>query len=408
MHADEPRWRDMSRPASPIRIRQPTVNQSPPSEKIRFNFDFSKPSANYPLNPPQNLNYQNGLDGGRTTDVNNPVTDENGPSYRQYRSMPPNSLHPDNFFPKESMPLNSSPRNQVQQYPPFDSVNGRYTRDGVSSPSSGYKTSKSNALVDHVDSTDAEGIGRNDDYYKNESSTWRHGSAMRINHGAATRVKPDVVSTISPIAEIEEEKIAKEIPPPIDEDEKDAFVPLQTISFGNKQKNHSKRSVATSPSKSLSIDAQGGSGIQHPLIVKSSTSSVSKTEGITASSPTAKSPKEKKSDSSLFTSTKKNPEIPRKIPYLEAVDLPMTKVVAPANLPEGYTFEARVGNKRFLATVPTGGVSKGETFFTYIRELDRVEVSIPVGEWRDDLCDCCAFGPLHPLFLNAFLCPHSE
>jgi hypothetical protein len=403
LHADEPRWRDMSRPASPIRIRQPTLNQSPSNGKIRVNFEVSNPPASHPLNLSQTLKYQHGFEGGQSSVVSNPARDESGPSYTQYRPMLPNNLHPDNYFPEEHMPLDSSPRYQSQQYPPFESVNGRYTRDGVSSPSSAYKTYKSHVLVDHIDSTDAEGVGRNDDL-KKESSTWRQGSAMRINHGSAIRVKPDGVSAAAPIAETDEQKITKELPP-IDEDEKDTFVPLQTISFGNKHKHHSKRSGAASPTKTLSIDTQGG--IQYPIIDKSSTSSVSKTEGVTAS-PSTKSPTEKKRDGSLMTSTQKSSEIPRMIPYLEAVDLPMTKVVAPANLPEGYTFEARVGNKRFLATVPTGGVSKGETFFTYIRELERVEVSVPVGEWRDDLCDCCAFGPFHPLFLNACFCPHSE
>jgi hypothetical protein len=248
--------------------------------------------------------------------------------------MLPNNLHPDNYFPEEHMPLDSSPRYQSQQYPPFESVNGRYTRDGVSSPSSAYKTYKSHVLVDHIDSTDAEGVGRNDDL-KKESSTWRQGSAMRINHGSAIRVKPDGVSAAAPIAETDEQKITKELPP-IDEDEKDTFVPLQTISFGNKHKHHSKRSGAASPTKTLSIDTQGG--IQYPIIDKSSTSSVSKTEGVTAS-PSTKSPTEKKRDGSLMTSTQKSSEIPRMIPYLEAVDLPMTKVVAPANLPRDTQFK---------------------------------------------------------------------
>jgi hypothetical protein len=29
---------------------------------------------------------------------------------------------------------------------------------------------------------------------------------------------------------------------------------------------------------------------------------------------------------------------------------------------------------------------------------------IPTGVWRDNLCDCCKFGPCHPHFLNAWLC----
>ena len=51
--------------------------------------------------------------------------------------------------------------------------------------------------------------------------------------------------------------------------------------------------------------------------------------------------------------------------------LPMIDVVAPANLPEGYTFEAEIDECRFIATVPSGGVRKGETFSCYMRDMER-------------------------------------
>jgi Cys-rich protein (TIGR01571 family) len=41
-----------------------------------------------------------------------------------------------------------------------------------------------------------------------------------------------------------------------------------------------------------------------------------------------------------------------------------------------------------------------------MKELDKVEVIVPVGEWRDDLCDVCSFGPCHPVLLNSFFFPH--
>jgi hypothetical protein len=80
---------------------------------------------------------------------------------------------------------------------------------------------------------------------------------MRRKNRSATQVQPDRLSAASSIAEIDDQKITKELPP-IDKDEKDAFVPLQAISFGNKHKRHSKSSGATSPIKTLSIDTQGG------------------------------------------------------------------------------------------------------------------------------------------------------
>jgi hypothetical protein len=57
----------MSRPASPIRIRQPTLNQSPSHGKIRVNFEVSNPPASHPLNLPQTLKYQHGFEGGQST-----------------------------------------------------------------------------------------------------------------------------------------------------------------------------------------------------------------------------------------------------------------------------------------------------------------------------------------------------
>lgn len=33
------------------------------------------------------------------------------------------------------------------------------------------------------------------------------------------------------------------------------------------------------------------------------------------------------------------------------------------------------------------------------------KVNIPVGHWRDGLCNCCAYGPCHNHFIMACLCP---
>lgn len=90
-------------------------------------------------------------------------------------------------------------------------------------------------------------------------------------------------------------------------------------------------------------------------------------------------------------------------PSLEGV--PMVDVVAPADLPGGYNFEAEIEGRRFLATVPAGGVQKGETFSCYMRDLDQVGSDIPVGRWRDGLFDCLSLGICHPVICNALFCP---
>lgn len=95
--------------------------------------------------------------------------------------------------------------------------------------------------------------------------------------------------------------------------------------------------------------------------------------------------------------------------YLNHVDpevqnVPMVDVVAPANLPEGYTFEAEINGKRFHAMVPAGGVRKGQTFSCYMRDIDSV-ADIPTGEWRDGLFEILSHGVFHPMLWNSLLCP---
>ena len=84
---------------------------------------------------------------------------------------------------------------------------------------------------------------------------------------------------------------------------------------------------------------------------------------------------------------------------------PMVAVIAPADLPAGYTFEAQMGSKRFLATVPPGGVGRGNRFSCPLKSLDRVEIQCPTGSWRDGLFSVFKFGVFHPLVLNALLVP---
>jgi Cys-rich protein (TIGR01571 family) len=86
-------------------------------------------------------------------------------------------------------------------------------------------------------------------------------------------------------------------------------------------------------------------------------------------------------------------------------NVPMVDVVAPADLPGGYNFEAEVEGQRFLATVPAGGVKEGETFTCYMRQLDSMASETPIGYWRDGICGLCSFGCCHPVVWNSILCP---
>jgi len=89
----------------------------------------------------------------------------------------------------------------------------------------------------------------------------------------------------------------------------------------------------------------------------------------------------------------------------ELEELPVCDVVAPSDLPGGYMFEAQLGTKKFLATVPQGGVTKGQRFVSTMRELETIEIPVPLGAWRDEAHECCNDGVFHPLFLNTLFFP---
>lgn len=89
----------------------------------------------------------------------------------------------------------------------------------------------------------------------------------------------------------------------------------------------------------------------------------------------------------------------------------LVSVVAPNTLPEGYRFEAKVGNEVFLATVPKGGVVKGQVFqstMTDIFSRNFAEMKIPEGRWRDSIFDCLKFGIFHPFAVISCFCPQSK
>jgi Cys-rich protein (TIGR01571 family) len=85
------------------------------------------------------------------------------------------------------------------------------------------------------------------------------------------------------------------------------------------------------------------------------------------------------------------------------MDFPMIDVVAPADLPAGYQFEAAIDNTIFMATVPMGGVKKGQTFSCYMKDIK--QAGIPYGHWKDGFFDVFKFGFKHPMVLNSFFCP---
>eukprot|EP00536_Pseudo-nitzschia_multiseries_P004666 jgi/Psemu1/64722/estExt_Genemark1.C_790037 len=88
---------------------------------------------------------------------------------------------------------------------------------------------------------------------------------------------------------------------------------------------------------------------------------------------------------------------------LEEKEKPIVDVVAPADLPGGYKFEAELNGKRFIATVPAGGVQQGKTFYCYMEE--RIVTDIPIGRWRDKPTDLNLYGMKHPMLLSSMLCP---
>jgi hypothetical protein len=95
-------------------------------------------------------------------------------------------------------------------------------------------------------------------------------------------------------------------------------------------------------------------------------------------------------------------------PYTPRNELPVCEVVAPSDLPGGYMFEAQLGTKKFLATVPPGGVIKNQIFTSTVRELESIEIPVPLGAWRDGAMDCFIDGVFHSLFLNALFVPCSK
>jgi len=122
--------------------------------------------------------------------------------------------------------------------------------------------------------------------------------------------------------------------------------------------------------------------------------------------PSAQASQKQDKTIELITSPMTSPvSSPVKSPVgkLEEKEKPIVDVVAPADLPGGYQFEAELNGKRFIATVPVGGVQKGKTFYCYMEELHGD--GVPIGRWRDKPTDVFKHGMKHPMLLNSILCP---
>jgi hypothetical protein len=100
---------------------------------------------------------------------------------------------------------------------------------------------------------------------------------------------------------------------------------------------------------------------------------------------------------------------------------PTVQVEAPADLPEGYEFQATLGSggqqRMIKVTVPPGGVEKGQFFSVPLSspnahfDVDSFTsgsnsniISIPVGHWRDGLFEFYKYGICHPHCWTACCC----
>lgn len=88
----------------------------------------------------------------------------------------------------------------------------------------------------------------------------------------------------------------------------------------------------------------------------------------------------------------------------------MVEVVAPADLPGGYTFDAEINGNIFKVVVPPGGVKQGQRFSvpaptTKTTTTTRVFTEdAPMGAWRDGLFDFFKHGCCHPHLCLALWC----
>lgn len=92
----------------------------------------------------------------------------------------------------------------------------------------------------------------------------------------------------------------------------------------------------------------------------------------------------------------------------------MIEIVAPATLMEGYRLDTQVGDQVMTIVVPPGGVEKGQTFSVPMitPQGNRLaaaasgvqKMNIPVGHWKDGLCDCLRYGCCHASVCTSAWC----
>jgi hypothetical protein len=84
----------------------------------------------------------------------------------------------------------------------------------------------------------------------------------------------------------------------------------------------------------------------------------------------------------------------------------MIEIVAPATLMEGYRLDTQVGDRVMTVTVPAGGVEKGQKFTVPLPSHAPAvqKMNVPVGHWKDGLCDCCQYGACHAHLCISFWC----
>jgi len=78
---------------------------------------------------------------------------------------------------------------------------------------------------------------------------------------------------------------------------------------------------------------------------------------------------------------------------------PSIQVVAPSNLPGGYTFQTKYDGIPYDVDVPPGGVKEGDVFEHTFPALG----SVRAGEWRDGLFECFRHGICHPMCIMSTL-----
>jgi len=93
-----------------------------------------------------------------------------------------------------------------------------------------------------------------------------------------------------------------------------------------------------------------------------------------------------------------------------AAAVPMIEIVAPATLMEGYRLDTQVGDRVITVAIPPGGVEKGQKFSVPMSPDSAsgskgVQKShVPVGHWKDGLCDCFRYGLFHASLCTSCWC----